>query len=823
MELVTKPAIDRLRSRIRAVLQRSFQWVAWQRALEVTFLGEYLAKPGSHSAYCVDTSLIIEYLLPGPFKYLAPGRASSSGAPSPESYPRPLDLALLLLFDPQRSIGILPPHHQEFLHRVQEWQRRLAVQKAKLDLFQAALDRLVAVVEANGEGAIAGDRFRNFIDAVLSEEGSFAGILALETQGARSISAIIARLQVVARDSLATLVKDWTSSNARDRIDALFNALSTTSKGRETPSTTRVDAHALYLLEQENERLPENFCLILLTESAKIWSFLSSGELREALKFRNQRGNVWLIQPPEVVLVSALVEKTRAAGEGEAGEREARRLLILDLEQNKRLRVIRDEVEHEILPRLDELAGDPVRWKESQLRVNELEQGLKKLNSVSQDRDRLLTLRLGLDAQENWGGTLFRTLRSLRDAPQRELRSTLSWELERLRKRVWELEQQMLIATPPPTEDAVFDLLGGFSPELHGVMRSQAEGTAYFVRFQSAKIVYNLQQVESLLKDLDKEEMPEKEGIVQQLHTVMWEAKRESQGEPEYHLMLAAMYASRGLWFEAYLAADQGLRRLHTALPPPVGIDLDQVEFEAQLLKGAALHHWALTRYGDLPQFAGQFLEEAAECVRKALTTSSREIIPGPLGTRRDPRALRELATIYGNAREVEEFSRRAGRLKEGEKLLIPDECDLELAGLPTTDVPVDLFQLYRALAERAYEGATNVPSMRVSFVNTLLFALVEEDEGKDSDRKSKLVGELDELNAREEYINCLDTLAWFYYRRARHTASLGSDPSADLRRAKEYVGRARAKLQKSKRMQRFFTELVRARENEIRNFESAA
>jgi hypothetical protein len=821
MELqVKQPAIDRLRRRIRSILQRSFAWVAWQRALEVTFLEEYVAKPGSQIDYCVDTSLIIEYLLPGPLKYLSAGKGSADAILDHESYPRALDLSLLLLFDPQSPIKILAPHHQEFRYRVQEWQQRLAAQRTKLDLFQAALDKLVGFVEQNGESLAGGDRFRNFIDAVLSEEGSFGGVLALETLGARSVGAIKDRLQVVARDSLARLVERWASSSAaKDRIDVLFNALSETSKGRDTPWTTRVDAFALYLLEQENERLPEDSYLILLTESAKIWSFLSNKEQRKRVGFQNQRGKVWLIQPPEVRLVAELVKRLRSEGEGEAGEREARRLLIVDLEQNMRLREIRDEVEHEILPRLAELARDPDRWEEGQLRVKELEEGVRELKTVAQRRDWLLTLRLGLDAPDNWGGTLFQKLRSLQDAPQRELRSTLSWELERLRKRVWDLEQQMLLAFPPAAEeDAGFHFLGEFTSEMHGVVRGHAEGTSYFIRFQSPRIVRYLRRLESLIKDLDGDE-EKRAGSVQQLHSVMREAKREGQKEPEYHLMLATLYAGRGLWFEAYVASDQGLRSALSPAQP--GVLIEQVLFEAQLLKGAALQHWALARYGDLPQLAGQFLEEAAGCLRSALTMQVHENLSGTMGSRKDPRALRELATIYGNAREVEVLSRRGGRLQEGHSLLVPSAIDRELAGLPA-DAPLDLLDLYRALAERAYAGAGDVPSMRIYFVNSLLFALVEQDDGEDTDRKTELARELDDLTSREEHLNCLDTLAWFHFRRARRLTRQGGDPAADIESAKRYIARVRDRLRGSKRMQLFYKELVKAREKEIRAFEQA-
>lgn len=811
--------IDRLRLRIKKILHRSFDWVAWQRALEATFVDEYLNLPGSRATYCLDNSLIIEYLLPTPLKTISPNGLEPEAVSNPDSYPRPRDLALLLLFDPARSINILPPHRKEFEHKVEEWKRRLEIQRTKLDLFQLALDRLIAVIEEKGNGVndSESDWLQHFIDAVLSEESGFGGILALETQGARSVASVANRLRVVAQDSLAIMLREWKSSNAADRIEVLYKALSLTSKGSETPFTTRVDAHALYLLEQENSRLPEDRFLILLTESSKIWSYLSNDEQRKAAGFNNRRGKVWLIQTPEVELVSTLVGILRdGAGEKEAGEREVRRELILDLEQNKRLREIRDEIEHRILPHLTEIATDAALWQESKARVQELEDGLKELKSVYQNRDRLRTLSLGMDARETWGGALFQKLRSLRKADQGELRSAISSELEKLRNRVCDLEQQMVIASPPPPdEDVAFDVLGESFPELQGVVRSQAEGTAYFIRFQSQRILGHLQRIESLLGQLDHENEEANKAISDRLNKIMRDAKGDSFREPEYHLMLAAIYASRGLWFEAYVAADQGLRRLgaNSAQTVPE-IRIEQVRFETQLIKGATLQHWALARYGDLPKFAGQFLGEAAECVRKALEASAPEDIQGPLGSREDPRALRELATIFGNAREVEEFSRKSGRLKDGENLMSLGEPYFELAGLPT-DEKHSLLALYRALAERAYDRVAGVPSMRVYFVNTFLFALVEEEK-EDSVQEARLAHELEALIEHEEQINFLDTLAWFHYRRAKRIQSRGGDYQPDFLKSRDYIGRAKKKVRLSKNSQRFYEELLRSREKEI-------
>lgn len=815
MESGSDYSVNEFRRRIEAILRGSFQWVSWQRALEATLLDGYLAEKSSPE-YCVDTHLVIEFLLPRPLKDLFSLRELNSPSVGLENYPRPLDLALFLLLCSEEPIKVLPPHHQEFWYKVHEWQQQLVSQNEKLELFQAALERLIETV-GDEDDAVEGDRFRYFLEAVLSEEGGFSGILALETRGVRSLTAIKRRLQVVGNDSLSALVENWQDPEPRGRIDAFFNALSSAPMVRATATTNRIDAHALYLLEKENEARPAESHLVLLTQSAKIWSLLSNREQCEALAFRPRHGRVWMIQPPEVVLISAMANKLRSEGEDGAGEREARRLLILDLEQNRRLRLMRDEVEHEILPRLDLLSQDSSKWSDCKLRVQQLEDGLRELKSVSQDRDRLLTLRLGLDSPQNWGGALFDKLRSLRGAPQAELRSTLSWQLERLRKRIRELEEQMLIDAPLPSgNNSNLDELQGVSPELHGFVRNQAEGILCLVRLQSPSIISYLGTIMELLHQLDARAEQEREVIVLDLHSVMRDAKLHCQEEPEYQLMLAALYADRGLWFESYVAANQGLRRL-LAMTASANLVVPQARFEAILLKGTALQHWALAQYSNLPIVAGQFLEEAADCIRQALSVHS-QALSEPLGTREDPRAIRELATIYGNARELEVFSRRAGRLKPNQNLFSMRQGDLELVGAGQS-ADINLLDMYRALAERAFELAGSVPSMYGRFLNTLLFALVEVGRDEDSERRAKLASELEAITLQDEPINSLDTLAWYHFRNAQRARDRGEDPTFEVRRSREYLERIRGKLRVSKRTQGFYENLVKARERELRQF----
>jgi len=144
-----------------------------------------------------------------------------------------------------------------------------------------------------------------------------------------------------------------------------------------------------------------------------------------------------------------------------------------------------------------------------------------------------------------------------------------------------------------------------------------------------------------------------------------------------------------------------------------------------------------------------------------------------------------------------------------------PDDADIRLAGLSLGENH-SLLAIYRALAERAYEGVSKVPSMRIYFVNTFLFALIEEDDNNSS-KQEELACELELLLQEEEHVNFIDSLAWFHYRRARRLKMQGGEGFVpDLQKAKEYVRRAKRKLRNSRSKHRFYRELLRTRERDL-------
>jgi hypothetical protein len=781
--------IKHLCRRIQAVLQDSFDWVAWQRALEATMVDEYLS-PGAEVLYCADTSIVVEFLLPRS-RAKREDEATSRGA-----YPRPKDLALLLLFGSSAPIHILPPHRREFDHKIWVWHQRLLEQKAQLAAFQDALQAFIVSIDA-AEQQVNGEEgaYDQVIEAILREESRFGQVLALETEGLRSLEQIVRRLHTVALDSVRILLEQRTPDGGPGpRVEALYEAISFTHQGSETPFNNRVDAHALYILEEHNAALGERSYLVLLTESWKIWSLLANEKLRQEARFDNRKGKVWLVQTPEVMLVAALVEALR----GDRGEEEVRRELTLELEQNLKLRELRDRLER-ALAELDRPNPEEAVIEEAEGLVQQMELGFRTLGSAYQARDRLRAVRLAIEAPESWGENFFARLRALRGQGKKELQAALLESLSELSNRVCEIEQQLVIAAPePPIESESFDYQEPLSVEEQGILRSQPGGTAYFIRFQSERIQNHLRSIEEFLHLLDATERksPERRKVEAALQAAMRQAQRECSDDPEYRLLRSSIYCSRRLWFEAYVAADLGLRFLEKnrsqGSPEAPEVQFEKVRFELLLMKAAARHSWGLERYGDLPVLVGQFLRDAARCLRSALDQADEPPGNTLLGSAEDPRALRELATIYGNALVIERFSRDGGVLPTGSEEIFPVESwGVALIASQSNDEPT-LLNVYLGLAERAYREASKTPSMRAYYVNTLLYALVEKGDAESLRQAKNLAFELADSNTSHERVNFLDTLAWFHFRRSQQAALLGEDRDTELSQARSYILRAK-------------------------------
>src|SRR5580692_1659691 len=92
--------ISALRRRVVRILSQSNDWHAWQTALESALDSERDRAGGHRSIDCIDTSEVVEYLAPS--SLVEEGRD--------EEYPTPLDLSLLIAFEPGRPIYMLPPH-----------------------------------------------------------------------------------------------------------------------------------------------------------------------------------------------------------------------------------------------------------------------------------------------------------------------------------------------------------------------------------------------------------------------------------------------------------------------------------------------------------------------------------------------------------------------------------------------------------------------------------------------------------------------------------------------------------------------------------------
>ena len=120
--------VKTLRRQILGILRKSHDWLAWNSALETAFALEQISREERDVFYCVDTSEVIEYLVPESLKH------------STSPYPTSLDLSLLIIFRPGRRLFILPPHLRELKGLSGLWSERLRVAAQQLSLLKEEIE-----------------------------------------------------------------------------------------------------------------------------------------------------------------------------------------------------------------------------------------------------------------------------------------------------------------------------------------------------------------------------------------------------------------------------------------------------------------------------------------------------------------------------------------------------------------------------------------------------------------------------------------------------------------------------------------------------------
>jgi hypothetical protein len=823
-----KDRISALRRRVLRILAHSNGWHAWQTALESALYSEQITTEGHRFVYCVDASEVVEYLAPS--SLVDEDREGENDPERGEEYPTPLDLSLLISFKPGQPVFMLPPHILELRNLTGVWVERARMVREKLAMLQEALQ--IYEARLRDLQSESDDGIEQFVQFVLREGRSFGLIFWLSSEGERSLDAVTRRLQVPNR-AVLDLPENWTYQPDEKRIETWYRKLEETGLGSGGQASNRRDAHALYFLSQVNEEMPESSFLVLFTHSGKIWKVVEEdrknardGEhvLWKGRKEGEEEGTegLSLIQRPQVALIRKLLDEAEEGPERD----ELRQQLALERMRNQSLSELRGKLEHEVLPRLAPRAASRPDLDQVERLVKDLEDGLQRLESISLDRQRLERTRLALESTVGEQGPLGRLRQVIKGKRGEELKSILQKELGDVLKALDKVQQKLsLAASVIPDTSLSFE---GFedhesSVGVRGILRSRPGGMAYTIHFQSPPVEQHLEKLEGLLRHLDATrkkdderkasgaERKEHERAIQlDLQREMYECKVRLQNEPEYYLLLAFIYSSRQMWFQAFLAADQGLRMIQEK-ESPEGAESPRLEIasawtELLLAKAVAFANWTLEGYTELPYVAAGFLGQAAGLIRKSLQNQQRWSTVLPYYKGRDPRCLRELGIIHGAAREA------------GFDLAV-DREDCVLAGLPVDPRP-SLLDLFLAFSRAAYEEVkgqkTEHEEIWTAYENSLLYALTECDREDGLEERKALADALRRRPETWKEAKFLDTLAWHHFSLAQRCRRIGQPFDGELKVASWFIGQALGLLNEKNT---YYTRLLREHQRQIDAF----
>ncbi|MDP9119911.1 MAG: hypothetical protein M3O15_00840 [Acidobacteriota bacterium] len=754
--------------RVQSILAKSIDWSAWQGALEAELDLRQLSRLNLELIYCVDTSELVEYLFPG------------SLALGSDRYPTMLDLALLILVRVHPTVLILPPHLREFrslsgawAERLQQASKELSATREALELFENNVNMLNKQQAQNG-----GEEFLRFITEKFEHFGLFLGA---SSRGSGAFDELLNRLRVPDRELLR--LPDWTYRPDLDAVGRWYDDLIELKVG--SPASSRTDAHVLHMLELLNQELPPGRLLILLTHSGRIWKSIESrrkkeGESRSGVGGTLIKDGVSLVQRPELILVKKLLTDP----DREVSQEE----LVKECERNRGLARLRSRLESAILPYLKSQALGKEDIEEIETLISDLEKGLSSLEFIWQDRWRLEGLRLALEPSRN--GRIFDGLSSLEEFSKENLMEALKIRIGDIITNLEELQRKLsLAALVAPETSLSFEYLDD-TPAfwMSGILRSKSGGPPMILCFQSKEVKDHLGQIQERLRRLDDAPSTERKPIQLDLQKAMYDCEVRLRHDPEYYLLLASVYSSRQLWFQAYDAAGQGLKELeenhNTAVTVP---NLTVTQAELLVAKAWALKNWTLDHAVKHREVAQSFFTEALGCARASLRLQESLSAPGVRQPYRDARCLRIMANIYGEAREehidlaISDEDRALGNLGEGEE--------------------VDLLDVFVALAQKALHYGKDEPLMRAYYKNSLLYALTERDLVADLAQESvvkqgykerdRLARELRDEERAVSDPNILDTLAWHHYALARRS----KQSSKDLKKAKLYIAAAEKAL----------------------------
>ena len=267
------------------------------------------------------------------------------------------------------------------------------------------------------------------------------------------------------------------------------------------------------------------------------------------------------------------------------------------------------------------------------------------------------------------------------------------------------------------------------------------------------------------------------------MQQLMFDCERASKTHVDFYVLLAAVFFSRGLVFETFDVASEGLRQLIGDEPlARRSSALIQTELELRYAQAIGFHTWSLMDFADLPLIQSRLQRALEMCEVVRRIEGGGVVPPYPQGLQADPRFLREIAAIHGEAAELG-FTLGA----PGDQ---PTGCLGETA-------------LFLAYARSAFENCDGNVQLRGYYVNTLLYALSSSDSDDSVSERVTLAAELESGESTD--MNFADTLAWHWYKLALRERAAGRRRRF-LRKAEIHVRNAQAALPSG---HRYYTWLI--------------
>lgn len=285
-------------------------------------------------------------------------------------------------------------------------------------------------------------------------------------------------------------------------------------------------------------------------------------------------------------------------------------------------------------------------------------------------------------------------------------------------------------------------------------MRSGPAGGLYSFRVSGEGAIDALNKFaafhSTIGRKLDRMERTEIEVARQQL---VLSCRVRAADEPEYYILLAAVFFSNGSWFQTYDIALEGLRKWDSEPTLPT-----RIKEELLYAKAVGYHQWSLQEIPNvlalgarLPRLLGMYREVLSASIAFGNSPSFVAV-----------RCYREIAAVFGECREL------------GIALpLVDDDRQVMRSVHARTDA---MLSAQIAYAQCAYDQTPITDPLRPYYVNTLLYALTEEDGDDTVNKRNELASELEDHG--EVDANFVDTLAY-------HFLSLAERETVQQRRRK--------------------------------------